>query len=100
MPTYDELDALPTDELRRRAFDVAEHRHDIGFFWDLVKHLPAAASLAYEDGSPGDVVGSIAEMARMARQLTTADAETLGAAEPLFRERFITYLMEHQPPAS
>ncbi len=95
MPTYDELDALPTDELRRRAFDVAERRHDIRFFWDLVKHLPAAATLATEDGSPGGLAGTITETVTLARELFHADAASLGDAEPLIRERFVSYLVEH-----
>ena len=95
MPTYEELDVLTTDELRSRAFSVAQHRHDIGFFWDLIKHLPASAGLAAEDGSPGNVVGSLAEIVRLAQELFTADTANLGDAEPLVRERFVSYLLEH-----
>lgn len=95
MPTYDELDAQTTDELRHRAFEVAQHRHDLGFFWDLVKHLPASAGIASEDGSPGNIVGSLAELVRLAHELFTADVATLGDSEPLIRERFISYLVEH-----
>ena len=95
MPSYEELDALTTDELRGRAFTLAQHRHDVGFFWDLVKHLPAAASLATEDGSPGNVVGSLAELVRLGHEMFNADTIDLGQAEPLIRERFTSYLIEH-----
>ena len=95
MPTYDELDALTTDELRGRAFELAQSRRDVGFCWDLVKHMPAAASLATEDGSPGNLVGSIAELVRLSHEVFTADTANLGDAEPLIRERFTSYLIEH-----
>ena len=38
-PSVDELDALTTEELRHRAFALAEHKHDLRFFWDIVKHM-------------------------------------------------------------
>jgi hypothetical protein len=95
MPSYDELDALTTDELRGRAFELAQRRRDVGFFWDLIKHLPASAALAGEDGSPGQLVGSIAELVRLAHEVFASESADLGQAEPLIRERFTSYLIEH-----
>jgi hypothetical protein len=89
-PTFDELDQLTTEELRERAFDHAERRKDIGFFWDLVKHLPAAAALEVEDGSLGGVSLSITETVELVREFAGQD---LGDFEPLIRARFIDYLM-------
>lgn len=89
-PPGDDLDALPTAELRRRAFERAQHRHDAGFFWDLIRHLPASAVLAEEDGSPGHVAGSIDKAIEAARELFGDDE--LGDYEPLFRARFLSYL--------
>ena len=40
------LDALTTAELRERAFDKADHAHDVAFFWDLVKHLRGSEEIA------------------------------------------------------
>ena len=88
-PTVEELDALSTEELRRRAFDRAEQRHDIGFFWDLVKHLEPSRELAREDGSAGHLTGGVAEAVEVVRELMGRD---LGDAEPLIRARFIDYL--------
>lgn len=88
----DDLEALPTAELRRRAFEKAQQRRDAGFFWDLVRHLPASKVLAEEDGSPGHVAGSI-DMAIEAAREMFADEE-LGAYEPLFRARFLAYLRD------
>jgi hypothetical protein len=90
--TEAELAELPTEELRHRAFQLAERRRDLGFFWDLVRHLPASADVASEDGSAGEITGSIAEAVSFVRELLGKD---LGDAEPLLRARYIGYLSEH-----
>jgi hypothetical protein len=87
--TVDELDALSTHELRDRAFAKASHGRDAAFFWDLVKHLPAAAQLGAEDASTGEITGGFAELAALGHEWTGSD---LGEMEPLVRARFITYL--------
>jgi hypothetical protein len=88
-PSFAQLDALSTDELRRRAFDAAERRHDVGFFWDLLTHLRPAESVAAEDGSAGHITGGIAEAVEAVREVLSGD---LGDVEPLARARFIDYL--------
>ena len=82
-------DSLTTDELRRQAFDKAREAHDVGFFWDVVKHLRASRSLAAEDGSAGGLTGSIAEAIEVVRELMGKD---LGDDEPLLRAKFEDYL--------
>src|SRR3954451_13161318 len=89
VPTVEELDRLPTEELRRQAFDRAEHHHDLGFFWDLVRHLPPSEDIASEDGSSGNITGSLTEVVEIVREMTGRD---LGEAEPLLRARFISYI--------
>lgn len=91
VPSVDELDALPTDELRERAFAKAEHHLDLAFFWDLVKHLPASEGMADEDASFGNITGGITEATQAVRELF---GRGLGEDEPLFRARFITYLRD------
>lgn len=86
-----DLDALSTEELRHRAFELAEHRHDVRFFWDLVRHLPAAADVSTEDGSAGNITGSITETIEMVRGLFGKGAE-YSAVEPLLRARYLEYL--------
>ena len=88
-PSVDELDALTTEELRHRAFALAEHKHDLRFFWDIVKHMKASSDIASEDASSGNLTGSIAETVRVVRELTSGE---LGEDEPLLRARFIDYL--------
>ncbi len=88
-----ELDGLTTDELRHRAFERAQAQHDVGFFWDLVRHLPASRALAGEDGSGGGLTGSITEAVALVRELLGKD---LGGDEPLLRARFLDYLRTGQ----
>ena len=84
------LDELSTDELRSRAFAKAEQAHDVGFFWDLVKHMRASQAIAAEDGSSGAITGSITELVHLVRELS--GKEPLGEDEPLLRARFLDYL--------
>lgn len=88
-PSVEELDQLSTEQLRQRAFDRAEHHHDIGFFWDLIKHLPSADDIATEDASSGHITGGITEAIDVVRELM---GRGLGDTEPLVRARFIDYL--------
>jgi hypothetical protein len=88
-PTIAELDALPTEELRHRAFELAERKHDVGFFWEIIRHLPPSDDIAAEDASAGNITGSLAEMTELVRQLA---GRSLGDAEPLIRARFIDYI--------
>ena len=82
-------DSPTTDELRQQAFEKARAAHDVGFFWDVVKHLRASRSLAAEDGSGGGLTGSIAEAVEVVRELMGKD---LGEDEPLLRAKFLDYL--------
>ena len=85
---------LPFDELRDRAFDLARERHDVGFFVELMNHTPAAAAMATEGGSLGDIGGSISDTILAAREIFSEDG--VGDLEPLFVARFATYLREHE----
>jgi hypothetical protein len=89
VPSVEELDALSTEELRHRAFRRAEHRRDVEFFWDLIRHLPASEALSTEDASPGAIGDALGEVMGAVEELFGRD---LGAEEPLFRARFIDYL--------
>jgi hypothetical protein len=90
----DGLDALSTEDLRQRAFELAEHRRDIGFFWDLVRHLPSAGDVASEDASAGNITGGIVETVQLVRELFGKGTD-YGAVEPLLRARFLDYLRRH-----
>ncbi len=85
-----ELEALGTDELRHKAFNIAERQLDVGFFWDLVKHMRASQAIAGEDGSSGAITGSITELVHLLRELM--GKAPFGDDEPLLRARFLDYL--------
>jgi hypothetical protein len=84
-----DLEALSTPELRERAFAAAEHHHDAGFFWDLVKHLRASESIGSDDGSAGGLGESISGAINLVTELL---GKHEGSLEPLLRARYIDYL--------
>lgn len=88
-PGIAELDRLDTDELRERAVTRAERRRDVGFFWDLLRHLAPAQEIAVEDGSPGHIGATFTELIELVREVS---GNGYGDLEPLYRARFIDYL--------
>lgn len=89
MSETDDLDHLPTEDLRQRAFDKARAAHDRAFFWDLAKHLRGARAIAAEDGSSGAITGTLTELVDLAREMS---GKGFGEDEPLARARFVDYL--------
>lgn len=89
----DQLEDLPYEELRHRAFDLAEKRRDLGFFYDLLRHTPALESVSDEGGSLGDISGSLIGLVSAAKEAFGHDK--IGDMEPLFVARFATYIREH-----
>jgi hypothetical protein len=90
--TSDELEDLSTEELRKRAFHRAERHGDVGFFWDLLRHLPSSGDIQTEDGSSGSVTYSISELVELVRELS---GKGFGDNEPIVRARFLEYLRAH-----
>jgi len=84
---------LPFDELRHRAFQVAEHHLDIGFFTDLFSHMPGMVAIEGEGGDLGSVGGTFIETVRAVREMF-GSAELDPTTETLLRARFATYLRE------
>jgi len=91
-PSFAELDALPTEELRERAFAVARQHRDISFFWSLFKHLPDSDEAAELDGAPNSIGPTIDEAVALWREL---GGHGYGDHEPLLRAAFIDYLQKH-----
>jgi hypothetical protein len=88
--TFAQLDALPTEDLRERAFALARHRRDVHFFWSLFKRLPHAEGVG-PDGALG-IESGVDEAVALWRELT---GHAYGAEEPLVRAAFIDYLVDH-----
>jgi hypothetical protein len=85
----EDLDALSTEELRQRAFGLAERRRDVRFFWDLAKHLPASDDTATDDSfsGPGTTIADFLELWRELRGKNVVRED-----DPLLRAHFIDYL--------
>ncbi|WBB78867.1 hypothetical protein O7606_22105 [Micromonospora sp. WMMD882] len=90
--SFAELDALSTEELRQQAFTLARERHDVRFFWSVLRHLPNADEAAALDGAPNSVGPTLDEAAALWRELTGHGYEE---SAPLLRAAFIDYLMKH-----
>ncbi len=88
-PSFAELDALPTEDLRERAFSKARDNRDVSFFWSVLRHLPDADEAATLDGAPHSIGPTIDEAVALWRELEGRD---LGDLEPLLRAAFIDYL--------
>ncbi|GAA0438677.1 hypothetical protein KZ829_32260 [Actinoplanes hulinensis] len=87
--SFAELDALPTEVLRVQAFARAREKHDIAFFWAVLRHLPDAADAASLDGAPNSIGPTVDEAVALWREF---DGRDLGEQEPLLRAAFIDYL--------
>ena len=94
MTTREELDALSSKELHDRAFSEAKRHMDVGFFWQLLRSLPAAeaAIVAAQDKAARQVRAAeqalqaaadarVAEEQRAAK--AAAEAARLLTGEPL-----------------
>ncbi|GGJ97415.1 hypothetical protein GCM10010123_29310 [Pilimelia anulata] len=93
-PDVAALDALPTEELRQRAFARARQRVDLRFFWSVIQHLPHAAAVEDLDGSLGAYGATVDDAVAMWREF---HGHGYGASEPLLRAAFIEYLRGGDP---
>ena len=92
MTAYEDL---PFDELRHKAFHLAEKRLDVGFFTDVFGHLPGMVAIEGEGGDLGSTAGTFWETVRAAREMFghgDLDPDT----QALLTARFATYLREHE----
>ncbi len=65
------LDALPSRELHDRAVRLAQERHDVTFFWHLLKAIPEAESVA---GRPEE---STADLLHLSRWIATSSTRAI-----------------------
>lgn len=90
--SFEELDALSTEELRERAFALARENRDVGFYFSVLRHLPNADEATILDGAPNSIGPIIDEANALWRELTGHGYEE---TEPLLRAAFIDYLQKH-----
>lgn len=89
MTTFEELDALSSEELHDRAVQRATRHVDLKFFWDLLAEIPAAeAAIGNMDQSTADIfkVGSLVQ------EIFDADEGPLADG---LRPFYIDYLLKH-----
>ena len=88
MTSFEELDALSSDELHDRAIKRARRHFDVKFFWDLVQMTPAA------EAETGDIDQAESDVAHVSGQLADAVDED-PALKDAMRPVYIDYLLEH-----
>ena len=88
----DFLEAQPVATLRDWSLDLARERRDVGFFWDLAKHLPATED-ANRDWAAYDPVDAIRELGHLVTHFREEAADPEVAE--LLRVRYLDYLLEH-----
>lgn len=85
----EELDALSSEELHDRAVDLAKHKLDVGFFWNLLKAIPAAeASIGDIDEAENDITTLLGRLNDLRE---SGEGELADALRPLY----IDYLEQH-----
>lgn len=91
METETELDSLSSRELHDMAVRRALHRADVGFFWELLRAIPAAETLE------GDVHEAGEDLTKVSALLS--DALTLGEGNlaDQLRPLYLDYLRKHPP---
>jgi hypothetical protein len=90
VPTREELDALPSQELHDRATRLAWRRLDVSFLWDLLKTIPEArAAAGDEERSETDIMRPLA----LLNDLVDADRGDLAEA---LRPLYVDYLLAHE----
>jgi hypothetical protein len=90
------LEDLPFDELRQRAFHLAERHLDVGFFASVFSHMPGMVAIQGEGGDLGSTGGTIIETVKAAREMFAKNPELDPDTEAILRARFATYLREHE----
>ncbi|HZD38420.1 MAG TPA: hypothetical protein VE664_07250 [Actinomycetes bacterium] len=86
------LEAQELRTLRDWALELARERRDVGFLWDLAKHLPDTED-ANRDWAAYDPIDAVRELVH----LFTHFREEAASPEvgDLLRARYLDYLLEH-----
>ncbi|GHD30190.1 hypothetical protein [Nocardiopsis kunsanensis] len=85
-----EFDHISTEKLHEDAVELARHRWDVGFFWEILRMLPAAEAAA------GRQEASETSIAQLSGLLYEAfSTETDPKVQRALRPVYIDYLREH-----
>lgn len=89
MASVEELDRLSSKELHDQAVHTALKRLDVSFFWELLKAIPAAETVA---GHPEKASEDIAHVSsQLSDAMHSDDGELADALRPIYVE----YLLKH-----
>ena len=92
MASREDLDKLSSKELHDRAVQLAEHRLDVGFLWQLLKAIPVAEAAAGNlEEAEADV--GVADLVPLIHDFTHAGQGELADA---LRPAYIDYLVKHE----
>ena len=86
------LEAQPEPVLRDWALELAKDKHDVGFYWDVAKHLPSTEEVNL-DWAAYDPIDAIRELGHLFRHFREEAADPEVA--DLLRIRYVDYLVEH-----
>jgi hypothetical protein len=89
--TETELDALSSRELHDLAVRRALHHADVGFFWELLRAIPAAETLEGDVREAGEDLTKVSSL--LSDALTLGDGNLADALRPLY----LDYLRKHPP---
>ena len=86
------LETQDVTTLRDWALDLARERRDVGFYWELAKHLPSTED-ANRDWAAYDPIDAIRELGHLFTHFREEAADP--AVADLLRVRYVDYLVEH-----
>ena len=89
--TETDLESLSSSELHDLAVRRALHHADLGFFWELLRTIPAAETLEGDVREAGEDLTKVSSLVSDA--LTSGEGDLADALRPLY----IDYLTKHPP---
>jgi hypothetical protein len=84
-----DLDSLPSRELHDLAVKRALHHADVGFFWELLRAIPAAESLEGDMREAGEDATKVSSL--LSDALTLHDGNLADELRPVY----LDYLRKH-----
>ena len=91
MDTETDLESLSSRELHDLAVRRALHHADLGFFWELLRSIPAAETLEGDVREAGEDLTKVSSL--LSDALTSGEGDLAEALRPLY----IDYLTKHPP---
>lgn len=88
MSTFDDLNALSSQELHDRAYRYAERHLDAGFFYSLIEMMPAAEEI---EGQPRQAAADIVHWGQQVLDAVKRDPKLVDALRPVY----LDYLQKH-----